>query len=226
MADNSQQKNNDESEFSSSSSNQETIDNTPDVQGPVTDKPLTDTVVQETVTNNMPDDQGTPLTDTVVQETIDNTPVIQRIVANDVPVVQETVANDVPVVQGTVINEKPFSIWDTIKNAIKKITTADVTVMAIYFYLSIIFVLYILVGFILTNCVVDNATNVFNLITGITNKIIFPTTTTTPVPSKKQCVMPTTPPPVKQSPSSGKTITITTKPKTTKSRNKRKFYGP
>jgi hypothetical protein len=116
-------------------------------------------------------------------------PVVQGTVTNGPPVVKGSVINDIPVIKGTVTNERPFSLWDSIKNAIKKISTSDVTVMAIYFYLSIIFVLYILIGFILTNCVFDNAKRVFNLITGITNNIIFPTTK---VPTKQQCVMPTT----------------------------------
>ena len=222
MADNSQQPQNNESS------------SLPVVQGTVIDAispllqsnpvvPVTDVIsdIQETVTSNVPD----------IQNTVTNliTPVVQGTVTNNVPVIQGTVTNNVPVIQGTVVNNpnattdnESFSLWNSIKKLIKKISTTDITVMAIYFYLSIIVGLYILIGFILTNCVFDNAKRVFNLITGITNNIIFPTTTT-PVPSKKQCVMPTRaiPRQISRFPNSGPTITFKPKPKTTPKKPKK-----
>jgi hypothetical protein len=207
MADNSQQPQNNESS------------SLPVVQGTVispllqsnTVVPVTDVIsdIQETVTSNVPD--------------------IQETVTSNVPDIQETVTSNVPVIQGTVVNNpnaikdnESFSLWNSIKKLIKKISTTDITVMAIYFYLSIIVGLYILIGFILTNCVFDNAKRVFNLITGITNNIIFPTTTT-PVPSKKQCVMPTRaiPRQISRFPNSGPTITFKPKPKTTPKKPKK-----
>ena len=167
MADNSQQPQNNESS------------SLPVVQG---------TVIEPLLQSN----PVVPVTDVISD--------IQETVTSNVPDIQNTVTSNVPVIQGTVTNNpnattdnESFSLWNSIKKLIKKISTTDITVMAIYFYLSIIVGLYILIGFILTNCVFDNAKRVFNLITGITNNIIFPTTTTTtPVPSKKQCVMPPT----------------------------------
>lgn len=68
-----------------------------------------------------------------------------------------------------------------IESSIKKIKKMDRTTLAINIYISTIVILYILYGFILTNCIYDKFIILKNIVLNIT---LFPT----PTPTQLECI--------------------------------------
>uniref|UniRef100_A0A6C0HY80 Uncharacterized protein n=1 Tax=viral metagenome TaxID=1070528 RepID=A0A6C0HY80_9ZZZZ len=109
-------------------------------------------------------------------------------------------------------NDTANYLIDTMKNpysmvtkTIKFFTEKDRVSWFFNMYFFVLSIIYILFGFVFTNCVWNNLVKIYNIINGVFVEI--PTFTTSPPVNKKQCVEPTTPTPIKKIKSASKSVT-------------------